>query len=198
MEVLSFLDVRGWDGRADLSVWWRGGHAGLKGILIEEEDGAKMQMPPLRHIPGLTRSAYLDAQRAVFDASSRFKVPLVYHADLTLHSGFVEECLQEHPLLRVNVPHFGFSRKRIAKLLDRYPALMTDISSLGPHIDTNMASYRDFIMDYPKRVMLGSDAIASHDMRMSMEYVDRVKGLGLPSYIEAGVLAGNSHRFLYG
>lgn len=198
MEVLSFLDVRGWDGKTDLSVWWGGGHAGLKSIIIEEEDSAKMRMPPLRQVPGLTRAAYLDAQRTVFDASSRFKVPLVYHADLTLHCGFVEECLQAHPLLRVNIPHFGFSRKRMAELLDRYPALMTDISSLGPYMDTDPASYRDFILDYPNRVMLGSDAIASHDMRMAMEYVDRVRGLGLPPYIEAGVLAGNACRFLYG
>jgi hypothetical protein len=74
---------------------------------------------------------------------------------------------------------------------------MTDISSLGPYMDADPASYRDFILDYPKRVMLGSDAIASHDMRMAMEYVDRVKNLGLPPYIEAGVFAGNARRFLY-
>ena len=198
MEVLSFLDVRGWNGKTDLSVWWGKGHAGLKSIIIEEEDGAKMHMPPLRQVPGLTRTAYLDAQRAVFDASSRFKVPLVYHADLTLHCGFVEECLQAHPMLRVNVPHLGFSRKRMAELLDRYPALMTDISSLGPYMDTDPASYRDFILDYPNRVMLGSDAIASHDMRIAMEYADRVRGLDLPPHIEAGVLAGNARCFLYG
>jgi hypothetical protein len=198
MKVLSFLDVRGWDGTTDLSAWWGEGHAGLKSIIIEEEDGTKMQMPPLRHVPGLSRAAYLEAQRAVFDTSSRFKVPLVYHADLTLHSGFVEECLQEHPLLRVNIPHFGFSRKRMAKLLDQHPALMTDISSLGPYMDNDPASYRDFIIDYPDRVMLGSDAIASYDMRMPMEYADRVKGLGLPQHIEDRVLSGNAHRFLYG
>ncbi|MFH1983369.1 MAG: amidohydrolase family protein [Pseudomonadota bacterium] len=198
MKVLSFLDVRGWDGNTDLAVWWGDGHAGLKSIIIEEEDGAKMRMPPLRRVPGLSRADYLDAQRAVFEASSRLNVPLVYHADLSLHSGFVEECLQAHPLLRVNVPHFGFSRKRMAGLLDRYDGLMTDISSLGPHIDTAPASYRDFILDYPDRVMLGSDAIASHDMRLGMAYVERVRKLRLPPDIEAGVLMENARRFLYG
>jgi amidohydrolase family protein len=198
MEVLSFLDIRAWDGRTDLSVWWGEGHAGLKGVIIEEEDDAKMLMPPLRRVPGLTRAAYLDAQRAVFDASSRLKVPLTYHVDLTLHDGFVEECLEAHPQLRVNIPHFGFSRKLMAALLDRYPALMTDISGLGPYIDTDPASYRDFILDYPNRVLFGSDAIASYDMRMAIEYVHRLRGLDLPPHIEAGVLAENARRFLYG
>jgi predicted TIM-barrel fold metal-dependent hydrolase len=157
-----------------------------------------MRMPPLRQVPGLSRAAYLDAQRAVFDASAGRNVPLVYHADLTLHGGFVEEYLQAHPQLRVNIPHFGFSRKRMAALLDRYPALMTDISSLGPYMDTNPGSYRNFILDYPDRVMLGSDTIASHDMRIAMEYVHRVRALELAPQVEAGVLAGNARRFLYG
>jgi hypothetical protein len=198
MKLLSFLDVRAWDGKTDLSPWWGKGHAGLKNVLIEAADSAKMRMPPLRRVPGLTAAAYLNAHRAVFDAASRLDVPLVYHADLTLHSGFVEECLQAHPQLRVNVPHFGFSRKRMAGLLDRHPGVMTDISSLGLYMDKSPASYRDFIMDYPGRVMMGSDAIASYDMRMPMAYADHVRGLGLPPDIEAGVLAGNARRFLYG
>ncbi len=198
MEVLSFLDIRGWDGRADLSDWWGAGHAGLKSILIEDEDGAKMRIPPLRQVQCLSRAAYLDAQRGMFDAAAGLKVPLVYHIDLTLHDGFAKECLQVHPQLRVNIPHFGFSRKRMAALLDRYPALMTDVSSLGPFMDKDPASYRDFILDYPDRVMLGSDAIASYDMRPAMAYAQRVRELGLPPQIEAGVLAGNARRFLYG
>jgi hypothetical protein len=198
LELLTFLDIRGWDGRADLAAWWGEGHAGIKGILVEAEDGAKMDMPPLRKAPGLNRAAYLDAQRAVFDAAADRRVPLVYHADLTLHAGFVEECLQAHPRLPVDLPHFGFSRKRMARLLDRYPALVTDISSLGPYMDKDPASYRDFILDYPARIMLGSDAIASHDLRAAMDYARRVRELGLPQQVEADVLAGNARRFLEG
>jgi len=196
LALLSFLDVRAWDGRTDLSPWWGAGHAGLKGILVEAEDSAKMRMPPMREVPGLSRAAYLDAQRTVFDTARRLDTPLVYHVDLTLHAGFVEECLQAFPRLRVDIPHCGFSRKRMAALLDRHPALVTDISSLGPYMEKDPASYRDFILDYPGRVMLGSDAIASHDLRVVMAYVRQVRAFGLPPDIEAGVLAGNARRFL--
>lgn len=82
-------------------------------------------------------------QRAVFDASERLKVPLVIHVELTLHGDFVKECLQTHPRLRINVPHFRFSRKHMVKLLDRYSALRTDISILGPYIDSDPESSQE-------------------------------------------------------
>ncbi len=198
LELLSFLDVRAWDGRADLAAWWGEGHAGLKSILIAEEDDAKMRMPPLRRVPGLSAEAYLDAQRGVFAEASRRGVPLVYHADLTLHGAFVEECLQAHPGLRVDIPHFGFSRRAMARLLDRFPGAMTDISSLGPHMDTDPDSYRAFVLDHPDRVMLGSDVIASYDLRPALAYVERVRALALPPEVEAAVLRGNARRFLGG
>jgi len=198
LELLSFLDIRGWDGKADLAPWWGAGHAGLKSIIIDEMDGPKMRMPPLRNVPGLSRGAYLKAHRAMFAAAANLDVPFIYHADLTLHSDFVEACYQAHPRLRVNVPHFGFSRKCMAAMLDRYPALMTDISSLGPYMDKDPAAYRDFINAYPDRIMLGSDAIASYDMRPAMDYAQRVRALGLTPSVEAGFLSENARRFLYG
>ncbi len=198
LQLLSFLDVRAWDGQIDLAPWWGDGHAGLKGILIEEEDFSKMAMPPLRRVNGLSRAAYREAQRAVFTTANRYGVPLVYHADLNLHGEFVAECLQEHPHLRVNIPHCGLSRRAMGKLLDRFPALVTDISSLGSHIAADPASYRAFILEYPDRVMLGSDAIASINLRPALEYVDLVCGLGLPDEVVKAVLGGNARHFLAG
>ena len=198
LELLSFLDIRAWDGKADLAPWWGTGHTGLKSIIIEDEDSSKMRMPPLRRVTGITRTAYLEAQRAMFAAAAHHNVPFIYHADLTRHGDFVEECLQAYPRLRVNIPHFGFSRKSMAAILERYPAVMTDISSLGPYMDKDPAAYRNFINTYPDRIMLGSDAIASYDLRPAMAYAERVRALGLPSSAEAGVLAENARRFLYG
>jgi predicted TIM-barrel fold metal-dependent hydrolase len=198
LQLLSFLDVRAWDGQIDLAPWWGKGHAGLKGILIEEEDYAKMAMSPLRRVKGLSRAAYREAQRAVFTTAERYGVPLVYHADLNLHGRFVAECLQEHPRLRVNIPHCGLSRRAMGKLLDRFPALVTDISSLGPQIAADPASYRAFILQYADRVMLGSDVIASIDLRPVLGYVDHVRGLGLPDEVEKAVLVGNARHFLAG
>lgn len=196
LELLSFLDIRGWDGKTDLAPWWGTGHAGLKSIIIEKEDGPKMHMPPLREVPGISREAYLEAHRAMFATAANLDVPFIYHADLTLHADFVEACLQAYPRLRVNIPHFGFSRKRMASILDRYPAVMTDISSLGPFMDKDPAAYRDFISAYPDRIMLGSDVIASYNMRPAMEYAQRVRSLGLSPSVEAAVLAENARHFL--
>lgn len=196
LQLLSFLDVRAWDGQTDLSLWWGNGHARLKGILIEEEDNAKMAMPPLRRINGLSRTGYWEAQRAVFTAAERYGVPLMYHADLNLHEEFVTECLQEYPKLRVNIPHCGLSRRVMGKLLDCFPTLVTDISSLGSYIAADPASYRAFILDYPDRVRLGSDVLASINLRSAINYVDHVRELDLPNEVEKAVLSRNARHFL--
>ncbi len=197
LDLLSFLDVRAWDGRSELAGWLaRGGHAGFKNILILEEDEAKMRMPPLRRVPELSPEAYLDAHRGVFAAAARLDVPLMYHLDLNFHAPFLEECLQAHPTLRVAIPHLGFSRRRLGRLLERFPGLVTDLSSLRPFIEADPAAYRSFIVEYPDQVLLGSDAIACLDLRPALEYVRCVQGLRLPEEIEAAVLGGNPRRFL--
>ncbi len=196
LQLLSFLDVRAWDGQTDLAPWWGNGHTGLKGILIEEKDNVKMAMPPLRHLNKLSRRAYRETQRAVFAAAERYGVPLVYHADLNLHNEFITECLQEHPKLQVNIPHCGLSRHAMGKLLDNFPALVTDISSLGPYIAADPESYRAFILEYPDRVMLGSDVLASIDLCPAIKYVNHVRSLNLPNWIEKAVLSHNAHHFL--
>lgn len=196
LELLSFLDVRAWDGKKDLTPWWAGGHTGLKSILIEEEDGTKMAMPPLRSVNQTSRAGYLEAQRAVFEAADRYGVPLVYHVDLSLHLGFVEECLGAYPNLRVNIPHLGFSRRLMGELFNRFPALYSDLSSLGPHIEKKPDSYRSFILNHPDRIMLGSDVIASFDMRQAYKYVDWIKNLSLPTEVESSVFFNNARRFL--
>lgn len=196
LKVLSFLDIRAWDGETDLAPWWGTGHAGLKNILILDEDEAKMRMPSLRLVPGITREKYLNTHRETFALAARLKVPLMYHADLSAHYSFVEECLQTNPELRIAIPHFGFSRRRMAQFIGRYPSVMTDISSLRPFIDAEPEAYRAFILDHPDRVMMGSDAIACHDLRDMLGYVKCVRDLGLPEEAEAGVLHANARRFL--
>ncbi|MDW7712263.1 MAG: amidohydrolase family protein [Deferrisomatales bacterium] len=196
LRVHSFLDVRAWDGRSDLEAWWGPGHAGLKNILVLEEDEAKMRMPPLRRVPGIGREKYLEAHRHVFAAAARWGVPLLYHADLTLHAAFVEECLAAHPGLRVCIPHLGFSRRRMAELLERFPGVMTDISSLRPFIEADPEAYRSFMLELPDRVLLGSDAIACRDLGPALEYVACVRGLRLPEEVQEAVLRGNARRFL--
>jgi len=44
--------------------------------------------------------------------------------------------------------------------------------------------------------MLGSDVLASIDLRPVLEYVDHVRGLDLPDEVEEAVLGGNARHFL--
>ncbi len=84
----------------------------------------------------------------------------------------------------------------MSKLLDRFPALVTDISSLGPYIAADPESYRTFILEYPDRVMLGSDVLASIDLRPATKYVDHVRRLNLPKEVEKAVFSSNARHFL--
>src|SRR5680860_1147891 len=78
----SFLDIRAWDGRTDLEPSLdmdpHPGHSGFKDILILEEDGEKMRMPPLRLVPGLSREEYLQRHRMSFGLAEELDRPLVY------------------------------------------------------------------------------------------------------------------------
>lgn len=196
LEVLSFLDIRAWDGERALAPWWGAGHAGIKDILILEEDDPKMQMPPLRLIPGLSREQYLDRHRETFALAERLDVPLVYHVDLSLHWSFLTECLAAHPGVRVDIPHFGFSRRRIVELFERFPSVYTDCSSLLPLMEADPAGYRRFIMDFPERVLLGSDSLAAFGLGSALRYPEMLRSLELPTDVEQALLAGNARRFL--
>ena len=196
MEALSFLDVRSWDGDLDLAPWWGTGHAGIKDILVLEEDEAKMAMRSLRHVPGLSREAYFERHRTTFRLADELGVPLVWHVDLSVHGEFARECLDRHPTVRVDIPHFGFSRKTMARFFEGYPQLVTDISSMLPFMLEDPEAYRYFFHRFPDRVMLGSDASPSWGFDQSLQYARWVIGLGLPADLEAAILGGNARRFL--
>ena len=196
LDALSFLDVRSWDGTTDLAPWWAGGHAGLKDILVLEEDEAKMAMRSLRRLAGLSREAYLDRHRATFRLADELALPLVWHVDLSLHGDFARECLDRHPSVRVDIPHFGFSRKTLGRFFDRHPQLVTDISSMLPFMRDDPEAYRAFFHRHPDRVLLGSDASPSWGFDQSLQYAHWVIGLGLPGDLEAAILGGNARRFL--
>lgn len=196
LKLLSFIDLRAWDGLKDLSEWWQGGHDGIKGILVAEEDSETMVMPPMRETPGISREDYFDAQRKLFKFTREKNVPLLYHVDVTLHGDFIDDQLKAYSDLKINIPHLGFSRKLFADILERHTNVVSDISSLAPYIRSAPDEYREFIMAFPERIMLGSDAISCHSFKEPSLYLNLVKSLGLPEDTEAALLGGNARRFL--
>jgi len=57
-------------------------------------------------------------------------------------------------------------------------------------------SWWKFILEYPDRVLLGSDMLTSIDLHQAIKYVDHVCGLDLPNEVEKAVLSSNAHHFL--
>jgi hypothetical protein len=194
--VIPFLDVRGWDGELDLRPLMKRGFWGLKDVIFLEEDIEKMRIAPLRHLWGFTREQYLDRHRKLFALAEELKVPLVYHADLTAHGDFVAECLEAHPGVRVEIPHFGFSRRAMADFLHRYPGLFTDFASLAEHMEAAPDRYRRFIEQFADRVLFGSDSLVGCGLEPSRRYARLVGRLGLSQEMQEKVLWGNAQRFL--
>jgi predicted TIM-barrel fold metal-dependent hydrolase len=64
-----------------------------------------------------------------------------------------------------------------------------------PQIQSNPASYRDFILHYPDRVCFGSDAFL-YAPETVIDYIRLVKELKLPEEVEVQVFSANPRRFL--
>ena len=196
LEIIPFLDVRGWDGEADLTSLFAGGMRGIKNILVLEEDRPKAGNSSLRHVRGYSREEYLDRHVRCFALAERFDIPLVYHADLTLHGEFVRDCLRAHPTVRVDIPHFGLSRKLMAGFFEEFPLLFSDIASLETHIAASPESYGMFFTEFCDRIMLGSDSVVSLGLERCPHYARMVRDLQLLPTVEAAILSTNAERFL--
>jgi hypothetical protein len=194
--VIPFLDVRGWDGESDLSPWLSSGFGGIKDILLLEEDEPQMKTQTLRHIRGFSREEYLERHRRTFALAERMELPLVYHADLTLHGEFVRDCLRDHPGVLVDIPHFGFSRRIMASFFRDHPRLFSDISGLEPHIRPAVSAYREFMTEFSSQVLLGSDSLAGWDFTPASRSLGLVRELRLPPAGEEAILSHNPRRFL--
>jgi predicted TIM-barrel fold metal-dependent hydrolase len=88
------------------------------------------------------------------------------HVDLRRYGDFVEEMIQSHPKTPFNIPHFGFSRRAMALLLDKYPNCYTDMSSLTSFMEKEPASYKRFIQQHQDRILFGSDAVIGQPERV--------------------------------
>ena len=62
-------------------------------------------------------------------------------------------------LINFNIAHFGFSRRAIVPLLEKYDNCYTDFAGLIPFMKTDLVSYFNFIKSYPNRILFGSDAL---------------------------------------
>lgn len=109
----------------------------------------------------------------------------------------IEPVLAAHPGLNVQIAHLGhFELERAAALMEKYPRLYLDTAwGMGnSSIEVDPAPIRELILEFPDRVVYGSDfPIIMEDPRLT---VDRILDLSLPEKINEAVLAGNASKMI--
>ncbi len=170
------------------------GFRGIKGIYLADA-GNDLGVGNVPDTFGISLKQYQRREWEVFAFAAARDLPVLYHMDARRYGDVMTALLDDFPRVRVNFAHFGIGRSAFRKILDRYPNVYTDLSSMLPHIKANPASYRDFILHYPDRVCFGSDAFL-YTLASVLDYIAMVRALELPEEIESQVFSGNSRRFL--
>ena len=176
IEIFPYLDSRYiTETEADLSRFKEAGFRGLKLLYVADEDKAY----GMTGWPRLFEKSHKEFEKVtiyMIEQAVEFNWPVIFHADLRLHEEFVRDILTNfagHPFI---FPHFGFSRKIMARFIEQFDGCYTDFSSLLPFMQKSPDKYREFIETYEDRVLFGSDATSDWPDLIS-EYIETVKTL---------------------
>ena len=145
----------------------------------------------------ISKSVYVDWQQRVMDYGEKNNLPVICHLNLRHHFEFAKEFLSCFPRLRMNFPHFGFSRKKMHLLLDGFSNCYTDISGLYDYMAKDPAGYGDFIEHYSDRIMYGSDC-AWNEAEKNETYLKGVEEMPLQNVSRRKLLYGVAREFLSG
>ncbi|EFK09372.1 conserved hypothetical protein [delta proteobacterium NaphS2] len=164
LEIVPYLDARfiETDIERKIEKYQSIGFKGLKLLYVPEEDtGTKIGGMQKAFGRSLKQSERITS--LLIDNASAREMCITIHADLRRYGRFIETMIKEHPNTNFNIPHFGYSRRAISPILEKYPNCFTDLSSLDSFVK-NRGSYLDFIRHYRDKVLFGSDAsINAHD-----------------------------------
>jgi hypothetical protein len=162
LTIIPFLDARFIEDQIEPKVrmFYQKGFKGLKLLYVPEED-LEYRIGGMEKTFRRTRKKSEEITALLIKNASTYGMTILMHADLRKHGEFVAEMMNAHPQTHFNIPHFGFSRKAMSTLLDRYPNCYTDISSLRIFMEKDPESYQNFIQRYQNRILFGSDAIVS-------------------------------------
>lgn len=134
--------------------------------------------------------------RLLFTEARRRSLPVVVHVDLRTSWDGIVSVIEQFPDVPTCICHLGYSRRRCAELLDRYPWLVTDLAGIGlhEHLIENHEDYRAWILERPQRVLFGSDRYlgALRELRQSWDILDVLQ---LGDDVDAAVRYGNASRF---
>jgi hypothetical protein len=161
LELFPYLDSRYIEEpQADLTQFREAGFRGLKVLYVPEED-RENGMLGWRNLFGRSMRASEDLTARLVEQAAGYGWPVIFHADLRRYGDFVEDLLGSFLKTSFVVPHFGFSRKAVTRLIERLENVSTDFSSLLPFMKKSPDAYSDFLNVFPERVLFGSDATIS-------------------------------------
>ncbi len=194
--IVPFIDFRIIHG--DIEAWLDRytsyGYQGLKTLFIPEYDEFLQVDSPIE-ILKISKSAYLDNQERAMHYGEQNNLPLICHLNLLKHFEYAKEFLTTFPNLRINVPHLGFSRRKMSMLFDNFENCYSDISGLMDYIEKNPKSYNDYLEYYKDRIMFGTDC-AWNESEKTKGYLNLVKGLPLQNSCMEKLIHTNALKFL--
>lgn len=120
----------------------------------------------------------------VYAYAERNNLPVLYHINLKKYKNELENILQQHPDLVINVPHYMVSSiesDKVKQMLDKYTNLYTDISFGSPEffaagfrrISRNPQKYIDFFEEYPDRILFGTDMVLTDIEKKDQEFMEK-------------------------
>ena len=160
LTIVPFVDARfiGEDMEQKIKMYRQKGFKGLKLLYVPEEDQV-LRIGGMEKAFKRTHKESENITSRLIDGASSQGMPVLIHVDLRKHGPFIEETVRSHPYTNFNLPHFGFSRRAISPLLERYPNCYTDLSSMIPFMKKDGVAYKSFIQGYQDKVLFGSDAL---------------------------------------
>ena len=190
IDIFPYLDSRYiTEAEADLTRFKVKGFRGLKLLYVADvEKDLKMTGWPI--LFGKSAQDYEKLTMRMIEQAVSFDWPIIFHADLRLHESFAREVLTNFSDHSFIFPHFGFSRKIMAGVLEQFAHCYTDFSSLLPFMQKSPNAYRGFIETYADQVLFGSDATSDWP-ELIQEYVETVKTLICDEVLLKKIFQGN-------
>ena len=176
LKIVPFLDARFIENNIEekIKMYRQRGFKGLKLLYVPEED-TTLRIGGMEKTFRRTCKQSEKITSLIIENASSQGMPILMHADLRKYGNFVAEMIGSYPETNFNIPHFGFSRRAIAFLLDKYPNCYTDMSSLESFMEKDPVFYKGFIKQYQDRILFGSDALISQPERVqsTLKFINR-------------------------
>lgn len=179
LKINPFLDARFMETNIEekIKLYRKRGFKGLKLLYVPEED-TTLRISGMEKTFGRTRKQSEKITSLIIEKASSERMPVLIHVDLRKYGDFVAEMLESYSRTNFNIAHFGFSRRAISVLLEKYPNCYTDMSSLEAFMEKDPLSYKSFIKRYQDQILFGSDALISEPERVesTLQFIDRFLG----------------------